>query len=487
MIMRPSIVKVNFLDLRGCGLSILERLCLEEFLYQVTDIQTNWFIIGYHEATQHRYFINPPKHQQLTTTNNNTFRKPIQYINNDSHYNNNDGIINHDIIKQMDGDNRINDNVAIILGFGGKPKDLLNIPLIQQDSVTCIKRFTGGGTVVLDTNSIWTTIIGRPNSFYSLDDITTTNNIDANAGSNNNTDKQSNAKTNDPTFLPFYPRNIMDWTSKMIFQPMFQLLESKYEEKQIRKTQNTNNQQQQNDHHHQQQKTMIMDTKSCSANDNSGRVLTIPFSHDNNQMKVNNNRPNFVLQENDYVFMFPNSDNDTTADTNNNDNSASTNRGMISKKIGGNAQSIGKNGFLHHTSFLWDYDITNMENYLLIPKKRPEYRSNRSHEHFITSIKSIYPNITPTIFCKTFYDICYKQFHNNQINQINSIKSDHNDDDNTNLLLYQFHTCTIQDVMSLVRDHSTNNNWNTIGGSHGLQGWYEHKSRNKVLTDIDFQ
>ena len=39
------------------------------------------------------------------------------------------------------------------------------------------------------------------------------------------------------------------------------------------------------------------------------------------------------------------------------------------KKVGGNAQYIKKNRFLHHTSFLWDYSIDHM-NILTHPPKR---------------------------------------------------------------------------------------------------------------------
>ena len=55
-------------------------------------------------------------------------------------------------------------------------------------------------------------------------------------------------------------------------------------------------------------------------------------------------------------------------------------------KIGGNAQSISKNRFVHHTSFLWDFLPQRME-YLKQPNKQPEYRENRTHLDFLTKIK----------------------------------------------------------------------------------------------------
>lgn len=43
------------------------------------------------------------------------------------------------------------------------------------------------------------------------------------------------------------------------------------------------------------------------------------------------------------------------------------------KKFGGNAQSIIKDRFLHHTSFLWDYQDFRMA-YLKLPQRAPTYR-----------------------------------------------------------------------------------------------------------------
>lgn len=70
--------------------------------------------------------------------------------------------------------------------------------------------------------------------------------------------------------------------------------------------------------------------------------------------------PNFSLQVNDYT--------------------------IGDKKIGGNAQYIKKDRFVHHTSFLWDYNPANM-NLLLHPPKEPSYRNRRPHHEFLTTIK----------------------------------------------------------------------------------------------------
>ena len=58
-------------------------------------------------------------------------------------------------------------------------------------------------------------------------------------------------------------------------------------------------------------------------------------------------------------------------------------------KIGGNAQKISRSRFVHHTSFLWDYDVRAMQHYLLVPelRKQPSYRRNRTHADFVVALK----------------------------------------------------------------------------------------------------
>lgn len=60
------------------------------------------------------------------------------------------------------------------------------------------------------------------------------------------------------------------------------------------------------------------------------------------------------------------------------------------KKFGGNAQYIQKTRWLHHTSFLWDYEPAKME-YLLLPERRPKYRLDRPHVDFLCTLRSHYP------------------------------------------------------------------------------------------------
>lgn len=48
---------------------------------------------------------------------------------------------------------------AVVLGVSGKPSELVHLPLAAQQRVPLIKRFTGGGTVVVDADTIFTALI----------------------------------------------------------------------------------------------------------------------------------------------------------------------------------------------------------------------------------------------------------------------------------------------------------------------------------------
>lgn len=65
------------------------------------------------------------------------------------------------------------------------------------------------------------------------------------------------------------------------------------------------------------------------------------------------------------------------------------------RKFGGNAQSISKDRWLHHTSFLWDFDPHNME-YLTNPARQPKYRDQRSHTEFLCTLKEVLNEKEPT-------------------------------------------------------------------------------------------
>ena len=149
-------------------------------------------------------------------------------------------------------------NPAIIMGISSKPKNLINIPFINKYPIPIIRRFSGGGTVVVDKDTFFVTFIINSETF---------------------------------DFQPL-PKYILEWT-KEFYSSIF--------------------------------------------------------------------GESFNVQENDYVFG--------------------------DKKFGGNAQYIVKDRWLHHTSFLWDYDKKKMR-YLKKPEKQPQYRKNRSHSEFLCCLKN---------------------------------------------------------------------------------------------------
>ncbi|KAD5507872.1 hypothetical protein R6Q59_031427 [Mikania micrantha] len=151
------------------------------------------------------------------------------------------------------------DKPNIVMGISGKPAELVEIKPVLEDKIPIIRRFTGGGTVIVDHGTIFV-------SFICNKDVV---------------DVQP------------YPRPIMSWSS-LIYSQVFQGI------------------------------------------------------------------ADFSLRENDYVF------------------------GL--RKFGGNAQSITKNRWIHHTSFLWDFETHNMS-YLKLPQRAPEYRLARDHLDFICPMK----------------------------------------------------------------------------------------------------
>ncbi|TXG57570.1 hypothetical protein EZV62_015399 [Acer yangbiense] len=51
------------------------------------------------------------------------------------------------------------DTPAIVMGVSGKPSQLLEIGPVLQDRVPVIRRFTGGGTVIVDSGTVFITLI----------------------------------------------------------------------------------------------------------------------------------------------------------------------------------------------------------------------------------------------------------------------------------------------------------------------------------------
>lgn len=166
------------------------------------------------------------------------------------------------------------ENPAIILGIGGKPKQLVDVQNCKKDGIDLVKRFTGGGTVYIDRK---TSII----SFII--------------------NKEAAPSTTSPP-------SVMQWAAN-IYDPVF------------------------------------------ASEDKSN--------------------PQFLLREHDFCLL--------TTDG-------------ICRKFGGNAQALGRERWVHHTSFLWEFDESLLQRYLLLPERRPAYRANRSHLDFLVKLNS-FPNL----------------------------------------------------------------------------------------------
>ena len=320
-------VKLSWLDLRGSGLSALERLSLEEALLRHDS--RCWAILGTHEPMEHRYL----RHVQVPT--------------------------------HIANANDPNQTCIIVMGIGGKPNQLLNMDLVKSDGVMVVKRFSGGGTVVLDHSSLWTTFIGRTEQMVDVE---------------------------------AYPKSIMQWSADKIFGPAFAFLkrEALLPPASTRTT----------------RPNMVVDTKSCGT-ENSGRTVKFAGALETELHEF----PEFSLRENDYV--------------------------LGERKMGGNAQSIVKGGWLHHTSFLWDYVDDHME-YLSLPSRRPDYRGDRKHGDFLVKLKTHYGQLRTQVFFSSVKEACCDEFDVEEV--------------------------TLREALKIVDEEF---------GS--LQGWYDGKCRTKVV------
>lgn len=163
---------------------------------------------------------------------------------------------------------------AIVLGISGQVQQLIHQERWIQEPLPLIRRFSGGGTVVVDENTLFVTLICQAQAVP----------------------------------VPAFPRPLMQWTAEL-YRPLF---------------------------------------------------ASQPFH----------------LKENDYV--------------------------IGEHKWGGNAQSLIKGRWLHHSSLLWDFNPAYMS-YLLQPPKMPAYRQERSHTDFLCRLKDYWPD------CHTFQNAFIEQ------------------------------------------------------------------------------
>ena len=184
---------------------------------------------------------------------------------------------------------------AIVLGISGKPHRLIDVAAAHEDDVLVIKRFTGGGTVVVDADTQFVSLVMNGDAIPNV---------------------------------PLFPRPLMRWTGDLY----------------------------------------------------GGVVGT------NDDTGVFRDLPNWRLHQDDYVVEtrseLASNDRDDRVDRV--DERGDEPRSFL--KVGGNAQSISKTRFVHHTSFLWDFDVATMKKYLAVPEKQPAYRENRAHEAFLAPL-----------------------------------------------------------------------------------------------------
>lgn len=89
------------------------------------------------------------------------------------------------------------------------------------------------------------------------------------------------------------------------------------------------------------------------------------------------------------------------------------------KKICGSSIYWHKNKLLYHVVINVSEPVENMEKYLKHPKRQPEYRKNRKHKTFVTSIKEEGYKLTPTEICDFINKKLEEKLKINYLNSIN--------------------------------------------------------------------
>jgi len=251
--------KLSWLDLRGSGLSAVERLAIEELLLRHDPLKRCWAIVGVHEPTENRLLnISLPPHDDDW----NARRKRAAKADDD--------VYGH----QNEGHNR---SCAITMGIGGKPERLIDIQSAKNDGMLVLKRFSGGGTVVVDPSSLWTTFIMRNEAL--------------------------------PEVKP-YPREIMEWSANAIFGPAFDGLNREilngFGEGESNKTNGMMSGLASKRRRGRQ--TLVFEGKSCGISGGSGESLILPPKDEDEtipmqtRQQLSSSLPQFRLRENDYVL-----------------------------------------------------------------------------------------------------------------------------------------------------------------------------------------
>lgn len=59
---------------------------------------------------------------------------------------------------------------------------------------------------------------------------------------------------------------------------------------------------------------------------------------------------------------------------------------LAKRKVSGNSQQRKRTHLLHHGTLLYDFDLAQIERFLPLPSRRPEYRSDRPHGDFVANL-----------------------------------------------------------------------------------------------------
>jgi lipoate-protein ligase A len=64
------------------------------------------------------------------------------------------------------------------------------------------------------------------------------------------------------------------------------------------------------------------------------------------------------------------------------------------RKFSGNSQQRKRTHFLHHGTLLFSFDLARVSRYLRLPRRQPDYRQGRAHEHFLTNLATSAAELT---------------------------------------------------------------------------------------------